>query len=340
MAVRLCIEYLPGIVYDDQPLAVCARVEAGGKAVTPVRLAVEVRDASGRVLASDAAEGAPKAAAPWRHHAALRAAHGTPATLHVALTRAGGDEKVGEVTVGVLNARQALPPLRVKGMRLTDEAGRRVVVRIEHRVRTPNDTWPLFRWIGHKLYGDRWAFRRVLVVGDDLGAPRDGYLARLTKANAPFALSTVGVACAAREPAPPILEAVAALTHAGADVRPDLAVLCVGHCDVDYGTDVLQFGRALELMMQQLELRGCHRFVVVVPSGPRHVRKRLVPYAEAARRTARTYRARVLDLGLRMSDSHWVGAGKGERLLLRLPNARGQQAMADAISRYLKRLHR
>lgn len=337
---RLCIEYLPGIIYEDQPLAVCVRVEAGGAGKMPVRLTVSLRDTAGRVLASDVAEGAAEANAPWRHHSVLVAARKAPAALAVTLTGTKGDDKIGEVTVGVLGAREPLPPLRVKGMRLVDEAGRRVVLRIEHRVRKPDETWPLLRWLHHRLYGDRWAFRRVLVLGDDLGAPRDGYLSQIARPGAPFAASALAVASDARQPAPPILRAVAALASATLGPTPDLAVLCLGHRDADYGTDVLEFGRALELIMQQLELRGCHRFAVAAPTGPSHLRARLAPYVAAARHTARTYRARSLDLDRRMSDKHWAGEGKDARLVLRQPNAKGHRALADAIVRHLRRLHR
>lgn len=339
-APRLCIEYLPGLVYEEQPLAVCVRVEAGGPASGAVRVAAVLRDAAGRVLASDGAQGAPKPQAPWRHHSTLSARRGSPAALDLVLTKANGADELAKLSVRLLSAREPLPPLRVKGMRLVDDAGHQVVLRVEHRLRKPEDTWPLFRWLRRRLYGDRWAFRRVLVLGDDLGAPRDGYLALAAAGARRFAVSAIAVPSAPRRPGPPVLRAVAALTGARLEKPPDLAVLSLGHRDADYGTDVIQFGRALERIVQELERRGCHQFVVVAPLGPRHLRERLAPYGEAAERVAFAYRARFVDLSGRLRDEHWTGESAGRRLLLRLPNPEGHQAIADALGRCLRKIRR
>ena len=48
----------------------------------------------------------------------------------------------------------------------------------------------------------------------------------------------------------------------------------------------------------------------------------------------------LLGVSGRLREEHWAGESKGGRLLLRLQNAKGQQAMADAIGRYLKRIRR
>ena len=334
----LCLEYLPGIIYDDQPLSACARVEAAE--ATPVRLAMLLRDAKGRVLASGGGQGAPAADAPWRHTVSLRPGKGAPVALDVVLMKATGAGELGKVTVRVLDGRQALPPLRVKGMRLVDAAGQRVVVRIEHRIRERDQSWPLVRWVHHKLYGDRITFKHALLLGEDLGAPADGYLKRFGGQRPPFTMAVVAVASAPRPPGPPILRAVAALSRLPAKTRPDLAVLCLGHRDADFGTDVLQFHRGLELLLQQLERRGCTQAVIASPVGPSHLRKRLEPYADAARRVVATYGARHLDLGATLSDRHFTGGAADGRLLLRLPNPQGHAALADALTQAITRMRR
>ena len=333
---RLCIEYLPGIVYDDQPLVVCARVEA--EAPLPVRLAASLREAEGKVLASDSAQGTPKPGAPWRHQSTLRVPRGAPAALDVVLTKANGADELGKVTLRVLDGRQALPPLRAQGMRLVDEAGKRVAVRIEQRLRKPEQRWPLVRWLRRKLYGDRIAFDRVLLLGDDLGAPDDGYLKRFGGAKPPYAVSVVAVPGDARPPSPPILRALAAFSRAAMDPPPRLAVLCLGHRDADSGTDVVQFAHALELILQQLERRGCTQFVLVAPLGPTHLHKRLAPYIATAQRVAATYRARLVHP--RLTDAHWAGKPDDGRLLLRHPNPIGHQALADTLTRFVARMRR
>jgi len=333
-APRLCIEYLPGILYEDQPLAVCARVEA--ERAEAMRLAVSVRGAGDEVLASAGAAGTPRPGAPWRFQCSLRIARGSPTALDVVLTKANGAVELGKATARVLASRDGLPPLWAKGMRLADEAGQRVVVRIEHRVYRPEERWPLFRWVAHKLYGDRLAFDRVLLLGDDLGAPREGYLAKFAAAKTRFKPMVLTVPSRVEPPTPPVLRAVAALSRAAADDKPpDLAVLCLGHRDPDFGTDV-----GLELIVQELERRGCRHFVIASPVGPSHLRKRLGPYTEAAQRVATTYRARFLDIGRRLTDEHWAGEAKDDRLLLRLPNEKGHQVLADALIRAVARLRR
>ena len=338
---RLCVEYVSGIVYEDEPITVCARVEAAG-APLAVRLTASLSDAAGNALASDAAEGTPAPSAPWHHTSTLAAGTGTPAVLTLSLApvrRTADGAPLATTSLRVLNGREALPRLELQGTGLADAQGRHVVVRIDHRIRVVEQRWPLVRWVRRRIQGEGWTFGRVLVVGDDLGSPRDGYLAQLASPPAPWATSVLAVPSGERDGGFPVLRAVAALTAAQA-ATPDLAVLCLGWRDLDFGTDVLLFGRALELIVQQLEAQGCRQFVLVSPAGPGRSRSRLAPYREAVERVAFTYQARHLDLGGRMAEAHWLADPKDDRLVLRLPNAGGQRAIAEAITACLNQLRR
>jgi len=336
---RLRIEYVQSILREDQPLAVCTRVEA--ERAEGTRIAVAVRDASGAVLAASGAAGTPKPGAPWRCECSLRLAGGTPASLEVVLTRASGAPELAKEILRVLDGRKPLPPLRAQGMRLVDEEGRPVVIRIEHRVHKPDERWPVVRWVSHRLYGDKLAFNSVLLLGEDLGAPKEGYLSRFRAAKAKFAVRALPVPSRVEPPSPPILRAIAALSAVEAeDPAPDLAVLSLGHRDPDFGTDLLLFERGLELMVQQLERRGCGHLVLVSPLGPSHLEKRLEPYAAAAQRVARTYRGRYLDLRRSLDDDCWRGGAAADRLLLRFPNAKGHKALAEALLRAMARMRR
>jgi len=335
---RLRIEYVQSILREDQPLAVCTRVEAAR--AEGARIAVAVRDGDGQVLAAAGASGTPKPGAPWRCECSLRLAGGTPEALDVVLTRASGAPELAKETLRVLDGRKPLPPLRAQGMRLVDEQGRPVVIRIEHRVHKPDERWPLVRWVSHKLYGDKLAFNSVLLLGEDLGAPEDGYLSQFRAAKAKFAARALPVPSRVEPPTPPILRAVAALSAAEEDPPPDLAVLSLGHRDPDFGTDLLLFERGLELIVQQLERRGCGHLVLVSPLGPSHLEKRLEPYAAAAKRVARTYRGRYLDLRRSLDDDCWRSGAGADRLLLRFPNAKGHKALAEALTRAIVRLRR
>lgn len=334
---RLCIEYLPAIVYEDEAVTLCARVEATG-APAAFLFTASLLDGSGRVLASDLARGTANAGAPWRRHSSLRPERGEPRTLVLRLATPTGARTLAALEIPVLSARKPLPPLQAKGTRLALDSGQRVLVRIEHRVWRRKVTWPLVRWVHRKLYGDTWAASRALVIGDDLGAPEDGYLARLVASRKP-PIRALPIASAAGG-ALPVLRAAAALTRAKLEPTPDLAILCLGWRDADLGADVEQFGKTLELMVQQLERRGCGRCVLVGPAGPSHLRKRLAAYRKAARHVAHTYRGRFLDLAPRLADEHFAGDEAGGRLLLRLPNAKGHAAIADAVLNYLKKITR
>jgi hypothetical protein len=227
----------------------------------------------------------------------------------------------------------------VKGARLCDASGSPVLVRIEHRVYEPNDSWPFIRWVAQKVYGDGWDFDQVTVVAGDLGMPRGGCLATLAKATSPK-IAVVPVPAVNRTVGLPVLRAVAAVTSAKGLAKPDLAVLCLGHADVDYGTDVIGFGRALELLLQQFEAGGCRQFAIAPPVGPPHLRKRLEPYARAARRVARVYHARFLSIDGALKDGHWSAGGAAAPVVLRWPNAAGHRALARAILTALAEIRR
>ena len=333
---RLCIEYLPAIVYDDDAVTLCARVESPGED-TAVRFlfSASLLAGSGRVLASDMAKGSAKSEAPWRRHSSLRPSGAEPAKLLVRVMPAGGGLPLAAVEVPVLRARAPLPPLQAKGLRLADAKGRRVLVRIEHRTWKPKETWPLVRWLSYKFYGDSWDVARAALLGDDLGAPRNGYLAQVA-ARSPVPLQTIPVASAGPDVGLPVLRAVAALTRAKLQPNTGLALVCLGHRDADFGSDVLQFRKAVELIVQQLERRGCAHCVLVAPTGPSHLKKRLAPYHKATRYVAHNYRAHLLDLAPRLTDDHYAGGPPGGRLLLRLPGPAGHRAIADALAAFLK----
>ena len=335
---RLCVEYVPAIVYEDEPISACVRIEGGQGEPSALKLIASLADASGRELA--AAEGKGSAAAPWRRQAEVRLERGSPARLDLRLFQTGTALPVATVTLRVLSARSPLPPLKADGMGLADEAGQRVLVRIEHRVFERDQTWPLFRWLHYKMYGDGWVFRRALILGEDLGAPRDGYLAQTAALLKGVAATVVAVESASADPAPPVFRAVAALASAKLEAAPEAALVSLGHSDPDCGTDVRQFGLALELVVQQLEARGCKHFVFATPVGPSHLTKRLAPYAKAIGRVAFTYQARRCDLQRHLSDESWAEGGREARLVLRYPNAGGQRAMAEALAAFLARCRR
>ncbi|NQT85210.1 hypothetical protein HQ560_00505 [bacterium] len=321
--MRLCIEYLPVIVYEDEAVTVSARVEGAGAFTLTASLA----DSRGNTLEAQTAKGTAAAEAPWRGSLSVSPGAGTPAAL---LLRLKGEGGTSTLRAPILSGRSALPPLQVKGARLCDAGGSPVLVRIEHRVFQRQEHWPFIRWVGIQMYGDGWEFDRVAIVAGDLGAPGGGVLAALAASKSPK-ITVVPVPAMAPDVGLPVLRAVAALTSAQDVGKPDLALLFLGHADVDFGTDVIGFGRALELILQQFEVRGCRQFAIAPPVGPPHMQKRLDPYARAARRVARIYHARVLPVGAALNDAHWAAGGPTAPVALRWPNADGHQALAQAI---------
>jgi lysophospholipase L1-like esterase len=332
---RICVEYLPAAVYEDDPISVCVRVEPGEGPASALRLTVSLSDEDGKALASDAQEGSPKAGAPWRLQSRLRPDDNSPAKLELQLAAKDGQALLSRLTVRVLSAKSPLPPLRVDGNRLVDESGTGVLVRVEHRIRKPQETWPFIRWTYKKIRGDGWSASRAVLIGEDLGAPKDGYLSQVANALKNLPTSVVAVGSNEREVGWPVLRAVAALARAKLEPFPDLAVISVGHTDPDFGTDVLQFGLALELLIQQLEARGCSHVILVKPLGPPHHAKRLAPFAKAVERVAFNYRARLADVASRLGDEAWAEGESQDRLLLRLPNVAGQRALAEGLASFV-----
>jgi len=319
-ALRLCVEYLPVIVYEDEAVTVSVRVEGDGAFALTAGLA----DAQRKTLATRTVRSRTTAESPWRGSFSLPSGKRVPAVLALYL----GDRL--SVRVPIFSGRQPLPPLQVKGARLCGSDGSPVLLRIEHRVFQPREDWPFVRWVGAQIYGDGWKFDRVTVVAEDLGMPKDGLLAALEAATSPK-ITVVPVPSDTRDVALPVLRAVAALSNARSLGTPDLAVLFLGHGDVDFGTDVAAYGRALELILQQFEVRGCDQFAMAPPVGPPHLQKRLAPYAREARRVARIYHARVLPVGAALRDAHWTAGGATAPVTRRWPDAAGHAALAKAI---------
>ena len=336
---RLCIEYVPAIVHEGDPITLCARVEAKGKEAVRFRYAAVLLDDAGNRLAADEREGTARPGGPWRCQSRLVAGRHAPAALEVRVA-CRSDKREQRAVLAVLDGRRALPPLWVKGLHLIGGDGRRVVVRIEERVRKPQETWPIIRFARRRLHGDTWSFGRAATLGDDLGLRGGGYLDLLDKAVVPVAVDAVPVSLDPREVGLPVLAAVAALSRVSFEPKPDLAVVSLGHRDPDFGTDLHQFRLALELVLQQFEARGCTQFVLAAPVGPRHLRKRLAPYVEAVRRVAHIYRARFFDPAENLTDRHWVSRRADDRLVLRLPNASGHEALAESLGAFLTKIRR
>jgi hypothetical protein len=334
---QLRIEYLPTIVYQDEAITVSARVEADGQAA--FRVAAALVNSSEETLATAEARGSADQEKPWRRHLSVGPVDGEPAALVVRLIPPKGTGTLSAVKVPILTASDGLPPLRADGMRFTNGDGRAVLVRIEHRVWERRDTWPLFRWLYHKVYGDAWAVSRVVVVGEALGVPGDGYLQKLRRADS-FTVQTLLVGNEARTKALPVLRAAARLTREKLEPTPDLAVLALGFRDADVGTDVRQFHKALELMAQHLEREGCDALVVLGPGGPKHLRRRLAGYRKAARKVAHIYHGKFLDLGRVLRAEHFVSAAGQGQVQLRFPNPQGHAAMAKAVLEFLDKVTR
>ncbi|MFP4058733.1 MAG: SGNH/GDSL hydrolase family protein [Candidatus Brocadiia bacterium] len=336
---RLCIEHLPNVVYVDEPVTVCARVEAPGEGAATFRLTTWLLDAERYILDSTATDGRAEPGEPWRYQGTLRAGEDEPASLYVELEPEGGGEVLASVMVPVLDGREPLPPLSARGMRLVDARGRRVLVRIGHRVFTREQRWLFVRYVHRRIVGEGWKFDDVVFVGSDLGAPERGYLARLAASDA-YRASVVAVPSEGEEAAPPILRAVGALSQASLEEEPDLAVLCLGHDEPDWGTGLTEFRRALELVVQQLEARGCSQFVLVAPCGPPHLAKPLARYAAVVRRVAFVYKAKFLDPREALEPGHWSAGQADGPLVLRHPNRRGHEALAETIARFLADIRR
>jgi len=304
---RLCVEYLPQVIYDDEALTACVRVEGAGVFDIVARLL----DAKGRALASHAASGRATAGKPWRAQLRLRPGRGEPAP-------------------------RPLRPLEVKGLRLVGEKGQAVVLRIAHRVRQIEQRWPLVRWIRYKLYGDRVKFDRVAIVGEDLGE-RDGYLAGAARALEGLEVAVLAVRSRGRESGPPVLRAIAAASQKAWRKAPDLVAFSLGHTEDDLGTDPLVFGRGLEALVQHFEALGARHFVVVAPAGPPDHAARLVKYVRQAKRVAHVYRARYADLGSALAGCWRVGE---DRATLRFPSREGHERLGRALAEFIRGLRR
>jgi len=260
-----------------------------------------------------------------------------PTRLDLSLFREGAEKPVARVEVRVVNLTRPLPPLEVKGLRLTDEKGRPVVVRIAHRVRRVEQRWPLVRWIRHKLYGDRVAFDHVAVVGEDLGAARDGYLAMLSRTLRDLKVSVVSVPSGSREKGPAVLRAVATVSRRTWREPPGLVVLSLGHSEDDLGTDPLVFGRGLEALIQHFERVGSRHFVLLAPVGPPAHSRRLTKYAAETRRVAHTYQSRYADVRGVVTGCWGLGTASATR---RFPNVEGHRRLAAALADFVRALRR
>ena len=329
---RLCVEYLPQVIYDDEALTACVRVEGAGE----FRVAARLLDAKGRALASHAASGRAAAGKPWRAQLRLRPGRGEPALLELSLSTAKEARPVAGVKARVVNLTRPLRPLEVKGLRLVGEKGQAVVLRIAHRVRQIEQRWPLVRWIRYKLYGDRVKFDRVAIVGEDLGK-RDGYLAGAARALEGLEVAVLAVRSRGRESGPPVLRAIAAASQKAWRKAPDLVAFSLGHTEDDLGTDPLVFGRGLEALVQHFEALGARHFVVVAPAGPPDHAARLVKYVRQAKRVAHVYRARYADLGGALAGCWRVG---DDRATLRFPSREGHERLGRALAEFIRALRR
>lgn len=331
----LIVDYLPNFVYPSEPLTFCARVENAGTTPQPAALHYALADSRGKTLwqGDQTAEVQPEKF--WRVQETCRIPKKLSGELALRISLKHKGSALAQHCTRIIGRHAARPGLQTQGTHLEDEKGNWITFQIEQKVRQPDRKWIFARWVRGKVHRDTVKPESVVVIGSRLAAeasdtsyadlflPGDGGK-RAMRVAATTALGSGGTTY-------PVLQAAVTMCVHKLPRSPRIALVVLGTEDQRMGTGILEFRRAIELILQRLEKLGCKRTYLISPISPPHLAGEVSRYTAMLRTLAWVYRVQFIDVGSVLSPEHWRLKGEVKELFGAYPNLAGQKKIAEVI---------
>jgi hypothetical protein len=333
----LLLDDAPSFTYRGGDITISLRVVNPAAAERPLGIRCSLRGSDGKAAWTREVGGRAPAAGSWRTELTCRLNSRASTAPELLLELTADGRRVDTSTLRVLRPDAELPELKASEGKLLDGARARVVFEIERRVRPPSTRWMFVRWLRKKMTDDVIRAPDLLLLADELGQPpgaAGGYIDQLAKDVA--GLQAVHI------PTTEGLGSLRAVEQAFREKLPEaqMAVLFIGNQDYEWGGDVLDYRRSLELIIQRLEARGVGSFVIIPPIAPRHWRDQAERYRRVAGQVAWDYSARLIDLGGLRDDTIWLREEGTSQVYLRNPSERGHRVIARTIADELAKIRR
>ena len=237
---------------------------------------------------------------------------------------------------------EPFPKVVASGERLRDESGRIAVFALRRRTRNEDRSWLLIRRMTGSL-SEREVPATVALFGwrpasgkteaGELGGGKS--LAELISAAGTRAKD----ATARPDPkaAVPVLDLVASVGRKALSVNSRAGVLLLPPGDVDCGTRIGEYRRAVGLALLRIKAAGHSPVVVVGPVNVSAPRRQLAKYVAAASEAAWGHRAGFVDPSPLLVERNFVLDAGNPRALGPDPNADGRRRLAELIVAALRK---
>jgi len=350
-APAVWFDYLPNVLYERDTLTVCLGARAAaGRDLRGLSLRARLLDGDGGVirdekwkLFGDDVE-TPGAERPQRPPSRRSLAE---AQRQIDFGRIEWKRLVVDLTEkgraiasasAVCNAeRDPFPKVAPSGERLVDGAGRIAVFRLRRRTRKEDRSWLLVRRMSGALKEGEAPARTALfgerlpVAKGEAGAFSELISGMGTKVEdltgAPDADATV-----------PILGLLASVGSKAAGARSRAGVLFLPSRDVDRGTPLGEYRRAVDLAILRVKTAGCAPVAVVGPVNVSAPRKQLDKYVDEARAAAWGHKVGFVDTRPVLLERYFALDPKRPKVLGPAPNLDGRKALARLVFDELKKM--
>jgi len=344
-------DYLPNVLYERDTLTVCLGARAAaGRDLRGLSLRARLLDRDGGVITDrkwklfgdDAGTGEPERPGRPPSRRSL-----TEAQRQVDFGRVEWKRLVVDLTEkgraiasasAVCHAEgEPFPKVTPSGERLVDPAGRIAVFRLRRRTRKEDRSWLLVRKMSGALKEGEAPARTALfgerlpVAKGEAGAFSELISGMGTKVEdltgAPDADATV-----------PILGLLASVGSRAAGSRSRAGVLFLPSRDVDRGTPLGEYRRAVDLAILRVKMAGCAPVVVAGPVNVSAPRKQLDKYVDEAKAAAWGHKVGFIDTRPVLLDRYFALDPKRPKVLGPAPNLDGRKALARLVFDELKKM--
>ncbi len=331
----LAVDYIPNIQYarDALTLVLTARLPGNAKGAS---VSVRLTGKGGRTL-KDVTWQLDNGSRDERGALRREFDFGTVRWSGLTAELSGGNVEPARVEIACFDEDGPFPAVRPRGARLVDGKGRVAIFRLERRNRAEDRRWILLRKIADGI-SEGEAPSSVVIFGHPLAGGKDASEGIGHSLAAAGLKSTDKTARPGETDPVPVLSTLAAVGTGAAASKAKAAVLVLPPEDVDQGTRIEEYRRAVGLMLVRMRAAGFSPIVVMGPANFSAPTGQLAKYTKAAKEAAWGHRAGFVDPAPALDGRFFRLSPDRAGVYGTYPNEEGRKKLAKLIMGELRRV--